>query len=297
MIAALDPLAGLHHMLAHEFIRNGLVAGTAIAIASGVVGYFLVLRSQVFTADALSHVAFTGALVALTLGGDARLGLFAATIGVAVLLGALGPRGRADDVVIGSTFAWILGIGVLALSIFTTHRSAGNGAAGVTILFGSIYGLDTAATRTAVGIAVLVIAVVVLIARPLLFASLDEAVAAARGVPVRLLGFVFLAVVGTTAAESTQAVGALLLLGLLAGPAGIAQRVTTRPYAAMALASTIAVGAVWCGLVLSYAAPKLPPSFAIMSFITAGYLVAQLTRLPRRARVDPRGSAAPSGSH
>src|ERR671934_2916535 len=137
-------------MFAHPFIQHAFLAGTAVAAAAGLIGYFLVLRSQVFTADALSHVAFTGALIALTLGIDARLGLFAATIGIALLLGALGPRGRADDVVIGSTFAWILGIGVLALSIFTTDHTTSNGAAGVNILFGSIYGLDAAAARTAV---------------------------------------------------------------------------------------------------------------------------------------------------
>jgi zinc/manganese transport system permease protein len=272
VIAFLDPLAGLQHMLGHPFIRHGLVAGTSIAAASGLVGYFLVLRSQVFSADALSHVAFTGALVALTLGVDARLGLFASTIAVALILGGLGPRGRADDVVIGSTFAWILGIGVLALSIFTREHSTGNGTAGVSILFGSIYGLDASAARTAFVIAATVIVLSLLIARPLLFASLDEAVASARGVPVRILGYLFLGLVGATVAESTQAVGALLVLGLLAAPAGIAIRLTTRPYRAMLYATSIAVAAVWAGLTLSYAAPKLPPSFSILALLTAAYL-------------------------
>lgn len=272
MIAALDLLSGLVHMWGHDFIRHALIAGTAIAASAGLVGYFLVLRSQVFTADALSHVAFTGALVALTLGIDARLGLFVATIGVALILGMIGPRGRADDVTIGSTFAWILGLGVLALSIFTTEQSAGQGTAGVNILFGSIYGLDASATRTVVLIAVAVVAAGLTVARPLLFATLDEAVAAARGVPVRALGYLFLALVGATAAEATQAVGALLILGLLAGPAGIALRLTTRPYRAMGLASMIAVAAVWGGLSLSYAAPKLPPSFAILALVAVAYV-------------------------
>jgi zinc/manganese transport system permease protein len=266
-----NPLTGLQHMLDHAFITHALVAGTAIAAAAGFVGYFLALRGQVFTADALSHVAFTGALVALTLGFDARLGLFVATIGVGVLLGAIGPRGRADDVTIGSTFAWILGLGVLALSIFTTGHSTGHGTAGVSILFGSIYGLDAAGVRAAVLIAFGVLAIGLAITRPLLFATLDEAVAAARGVPVRALGYVFLALVGATAAEATQAVGALLILGLLAGPAGIAMRLTTRPYRAIALASSIAMAAVWGGLALSYAAPALPPSFAIVALIAIAY--------------------------
>ena len=272
MIGTLGPFTGLQHMVQTPFIRHGLVAGTAIAAAAGMVGYFLVLRSQVFTADALSHVAFTGALLALILGVDARLGLFAATIGIAVILGTLGPKGRADDVVIGSTFAWILGLGVLALSIYTTHNSSANGAAGVNILFGSIYGLDASAVRIAVVVAAAVVVVMAAVARPLLFASLDETVAAARGVPVRLLGYLFLALVGATAAETTQAVGALLLLGLLAAPAGIAIRLTARPFRAMALASAIAVVAVWVGLALSYAAPKLPPSFSILAVVSTAYV-------------------------
>jgi zinc/manganese transport system permease protein len=289
-LAAANPISGLDHMLGHDFIRHALIAGTAIAAAAGVVGYFLVLRSQVFTADALSHVAFTGALVALTMGLDARLGLFIATIGVALLLGTIGPRGRADDVTIGSTFAWILGVGVLALTIFTTGHSTGHGTAGVNILFGSIYGLDAVATRTAVLVALVVLALALAITRPLLFASLDEAVAGARGVPVRALGYVFLALVGATAAEATQAVGSLLILGLLAGPAGIAMRLTTRPYRAMATATAIAVTAVWGGLALSYAAPRLPPSFSILALITVAYAGTVLV-----GALKGPGRAAPAG--
>jgi zinc/manganese transport system permease protein len=281
MTAVVNPIAGLAHMWGHPFIRNALVAGTAIAIVAGLIGYYLVLRMQLFTADALSHVAFTGALIALTIGLDLRVGLFAATIGVAVLLGALGPRGRADDVVIGSTFAWVLGIGVLALSLFTTHRSTGNGTAGVSVLFGSIYGLDASATRTAVLIAVAVAAVTLVISRPLLFASVDEDVALARGVPVRFLGYVFLVLVGATAAEAAQAVGSLLLLGLLAAPAGSAIRLTARPGTGILLAPAIAVLGVWGGLVLSYAVPRIPPSFGIIAILTAIYLA---TFLPARSR-------------
>ena len=201
-----------------------VTAGTAIALLSGLVGYFVVLRGQVFAGDALSHVAYTGALAALAAGVDLRLGLFAATITVGLGLGLLGGRGIADDVVIGTTFAWILGLGVFFLAFYTTHASTGNGAASVTVLFGSIFGISASNSRTAVLIAVILIAVLLAIARPLLFASLDPPVAAARGVPVRLLGPLFLALVGATAAEASQAIGALLLFGLLAAPPAAAQR-------------------------------------------------------------------------
>src|ERR1700751_1435008 len=108
-------------MLAHEFFRNALLAGSFVALACGVVGFFVVLRSQVFAGDALSHVAFTGALAAAAVGIDIRLGLFAATILVALGMAAMGERARADAVVIGTVFAWILGLGVLFLTIFTTQ--------------------------------------------------------------------------------------------------------------------------------------------------------------------------------
>lgn len=270
-----------------HFLLHALLAGTAIAVAAGLVGYFVVLRAQVFTGDALGHVAFTGALAALVLGIDERFGLFAATIGVAVALGALGGRGRADDVAIGSVFAWILGLGVFFLSLYTTSNSAGNGNAGVNVLFGSIFGLDLSQAVTGAIVATAIAAIMIVIARPLLFASIDGAVAAARGLPVRLLGYGFLALVGAAAAEASQAVGALLLLGLLSAPAGIAQRLTVRPYRALLLSAVFAAAAMWGGLALSYTIPVVPPSFAILAVLTSGYFLALLST---RRRSEPAGS-------
>jgi zinc/manganese transport system permease protein len=269
--------------LGHPFFQHALLAGTAIAAAAGLTGYFLVLRAQVFTGDALSHVAFTGALAALALGYDLRLGLFAATIVVALLLGVLGNRGRPDDVAIGSVFSWILGLGVFFLTLYTTSRSAANGGAGVNVLFGSIFGLSATQALTAALIAAGVCAAILAIARPLLFASVDEAVAAARGVPVRLLGFGFLALVGACAAVATQAVGSLLILGLLAAPAGAAQRLTDRPYRALVLSAALAVTEMWAGLALSYTVPSLPPSFGILAAATAVYAATFATGIRRRS--------------
>jgi zinc/manganese transport system permease protein len=272
-------------MLSQPFMQHALLAGTSIAVLAGLVGYFVVLRSQVFAGDALSHVAYTGALAALAIGIDLRLGLFAATIVVAVLLGVLGGRGIADDVVIGTTFSWVLGLGVLCLSIVTTHRAEGNSTASATVLFGSIFGISAGDARTAAVVAVGLIAVLGVLARPLLFASVDPSVAAARGVPVRLLGPVFLAVVGATAAEATQVVGALLLFGLLAAPAAAAQRLATRPWHALGLSAGLAVVSTWSGLVLAYAAPSLPPSFAILAVATGVYVVTLVvTSAPGTAR-------------
>jgi zinc/manganese transport system permease protein len=284
-LLASDPITGISNMLGHPFIQHALLAGTAIALLSGLVGYFVVLRGQVFAGDALSHVAYAGALAALAAGVDLRFGLFAATIVVGLALGMLGGRGAADDVVIGTTFAWVLGLGVLFLALYTAHSSTSNGAANANVLFGSIFGISASDASTAAWIAAGLIAVVLLIARPLLFASLDSAVASARGVPVRLLGPLFLAVVGATAAEASQAVGALLLFGLLAAPAAAAQRLTDRPWTGLALSAALAVAAMWGGLALAYAAPKLPASFAIMTLATAEFALAALASIGLRRRV------------
>lgn len=269
------------------FFHHAVLAGTFIALAAGLVGYFLVLRAQVFTGDALSHVAFTGAMAALAGGYDLRLGLFVGCVGAGLLLAGISRSGRADDVVTGSAFAWILGLGSFFLTLYTTSRSGAMGGAGTTVLFGSIFGLDTAQTLVAVLVAAAIGAVVVLIARPLLFATLDAAVAAARGVPVRTLGFGFLALVGACAGEATQAVGSLLLLGLLAAPAGAAIRLTDRPFLALALSAGLAVGEMWAGLAAGALIPTLPPSFAIMAVATAAYGTTFLIRPTHRPQPAP----------
>jgi zinc/manganese transport system permease protein len=284
-VLAADPLSGLAHMLSHPFLRYAFLTGTATALASGLVGYFVVLRGQVFTGDALSHVAFTGALAALVAGIDLLAGLYVACVVVAVAMGALGSRGRADDVVIGNVFAWILGLGALFLTVYTTSSSGTDATSGVTVLFGSIFGLSSSQAITDSVIALGVALVLVVIGRPLLFATVDDAVAQARGVPVRLLGLVFLALVGVTAAAATQAVGALLLLGLLAAPAGAAQRLTARPGRALALSAAIAIVSVWVGLTMAYAVPSIPPSFAILAVATGCYLGAFVVTARGPARV------------
>jgi zinc/manganese transport system permease protein len=291
---ALEPVASSGQTLAtlfsSAFMRNAFVAGTFIALACGLVGYFLVVRAQVFSSDALGHVAYSAALGSLAFGFDPRLGLFAGTILVAAAMAGLGRRTIADDVVIGSTFSWILGLGVLFLTLYTTNRSTANGAASVNYLFGSIFGLSGSQTLFAAAIGAGISVVVLAIARPLLFASLDEAVAAAAGVPVRVLGVIFLVLVAATTAEATQAVGALLVLGLVAAPAGAAQQLTTRPYRALALSAILAVVAVWVGLTLSYVLSWMPPSFAILAVASLMYLVSVLLTVARRRQTHQEGS-------
>jgi zinc/manganese transport system permease protein len=283
-------------MLAHEFMRNAFLAGTFVALGCGLIGYFVVLRSQVFAGDALSHVAFTGALAAAAAGIDVRVGLFAATLLVAGGMGALGERARSDDVVIGSVFAWVLGLGALFLSIFVSGSSGSDGTAAVRVLFGSILGLSTADARLAALVAIVASLALLAIARPLLFSSIDPEVARGLGLPVRVLGIGFFLILALVASEATQAVGALLLLGLLAAPGGAARLLTDRPWRGLALSGGIAVASMWIGLALSYQIPSLPPGTAVIGVATSAFVLAALLAWLRR-RTPCRAAASPTSRY
>lgn len=261
-------------MFAHAFVRNAYLAGTFIGLACGVVGWLAVLRGQVFAGDALSHVAFVGAIGAAVLGLDVRVGLFALTILVAAGMALFGRRGQADDVVIGTVFAWVLGIGLLLLALLATSAAGGQGIAATNTLFGSLYSLSAGSSAVAAVVAAAVVLIVLAVVRPLLLSTLDGEIALIRGVPVRLLGAGFLIALAVVTAESTQAVGALLLIGLLSAPAGAAHRLTANPYLGLAISGAVAVGAMWGGLALSYAISWLPPSSAIIGLAALGYVVA-----------------------
>jgi zinc/manganese transport system permease protein len=261
-------------MLTHEFFRSALLAGTFVAAACGVVGYFVVLRVQVFAGDALSHVAFVGAIAAAVVGVDERAGLFALTLVLGAAMAGLGRRAQADDVTIGIVFSWVLGLGVLLIALLSTSSSGGNGLIVANTLFGSIFGLSAGQGELAAAIGFGVVLLAMTIARPLLFASLDPELAGLHGVPVRALGLALLLLIGIVTAEGTQAIGALLVLGLIAAPAGAALRLTSRPYLGMALSGAIALAAMWGGIALSYAVPSLPPSTAIVALAVGAYALA-----------------------
>ncbi len=282
-------------MLAHAFVRDALIAGSLIAVASGLIGYFVVLRAQVFAGDALSHVAFTGAVAAALVGVDVRVGLFAATVLGGIGLAALGRRAQADDVTIGTVLTWVLGLGVLFLALVASGAGGGNGILAARQLFGSIFSLSGADTLLAALLAAVIIVGALMIARPLLFASLDPEVARAQGVPVRLLGVLFLGLLGLDAGEATQAVGALLLLGLLSAPAGAARRLTSNPYLGLALSALLALVSVWVGVTLSYQISSLPPSSAIIAVASAVYAISFLATW-RRSRWSDSDDGLAGGS-
>jgi zinc/manganese transport system permease protein len=240
-------------MLQYDFMRQALFAGTILSVVAGLVGYFVVLRHQAFAGESLSDVAFAGALGGAAFGINPLASLLVTTIVVAVAIGGFGERLRGRDVAVGTVLAWVLGLGVLFLSLFTAHVSGtGTGFSGVTVLFGNILGISTDQARSIALISAVTVVALAVIARPLLFASLDPDVAAARGVPVRALGLFFMVLLAVTVSEATLTVGALLVFALLLLPAAIAHHVTTRPYAALALAAGLAVVLTWLGITIGF---------------------------------------------
>jgi len=263
----------------YDFMRNAFIAGTVVAVVAGVVGYFVVLRSLAFAGHALSHIGFAGAaggvaVVAAFFGGGAAalavgsiVGLLVFTVGAGVVMGVLGNRIRGRDVVIGIVLAWTLGLGVLFLNLYNGYATEA-----YAILFGEILGISSVAVVVTLVASVVTLAAVVALYRPLLFASLDDEVAAARGVPVRFLSIAFMVVLAIAVSEAVQVVGVLLIFSLLVTPPAIAERLTVRPPLVIALSVGLAVAFTWLGLAVAYYAPY-PVSFFITSIAFATYLV------------------------
>jgi zinc/manganese transport system permease protein len=266
-------------MLAHEFVRNALLAGALLAPACGVVGWFAVLRAQVFAGDALSHVAFVGAIAAAVAGVDERVGLFALTLFLAAVVAGLGGRADADDVTIGVVFSWVLGLGLLLVAVLAAGPRGGNGLTLANTLFGSIFSLTAGQAWVVAAVGLGVTAAALAISRPLLFASLDAELASLQGVPVRAVGLALLLLLGALTAEATQAIGALLVLGLIAAPAGAAHRLTARPYFGLALSAALATAVTLGGVAIAYAVPSLPPSTAIVALAVGAYGLASLSTI------------------
>lgn len=275
-------------MLGYDFMRHAFLAGALLSLVAGLAGYFVVLRHQAFASESLSDVAFTGALAGAAFAINPLVSLFISTILVALVMGAFGERLRGRDVAVGTVLAWVLGLGVLFLSIFTAHVSGtGTGFSGISVLFGNILGISVAQTLGIAIISGLTILALLLIARPLLFASLDPDVAAARGVPVRALGLAFMVLLAVTVAEATIAVGALLVFALLLLPAAIAHHLTTRPYAGLALAALLSLLFTWLGITIGFYT-GYPSSVCISLLAFAAYVAsiglrALSSRLPTPA--------------
>lgn len=257
-------------MFEYDFMRSAFAAATIVAIVAGAVGYFLVLRSQTFAGHALAHVGFTGATGAVLVGVAPLWGLVLMTVAAGLGMGFMGERLAQRDVAIGLVLALSLGFGLLFLHFYTAYASQATA-----LLFGNVLAVDIGTVWTLLALGVFSLALLAIISRPLLFASLQPEVAEAKGVSLRLYGVLFLAVVALTTAECAQIVGVLLVFALMVGPAASALRLTRSVVTGVLLAAVFAVAEAWLGLTLAFYT-DWPTSFWITALSVGAYLLANL---------------------
>jgi zinc/manganese transport system permease protein len=252
-------------MFDYDFMVNAFAASGIVAVLAGIVGYFLVMRGQTFAGHALSHVGFTGATGAALIGVAPLWGLVAFTVAAGIGMGALGERLAGRDVAIGIILSLSLGFGLLFLHFFTMYATQIT-----SLLFGNVLGVDAQTLRILIVLGVLSLGALAAIMRPLLFATLQPELAEAKGVPVRRVSMLFLAVVALAVAECTQIVGVLLVFTLMVGPAAAAQNLTSRLARGIVLAALLALFESWAGLALAFHT-DWPTSFWITALSAAIY--------------------------
>lgn len=269
-----DLFADLQLLLQFHFMQNAFVAGTLVALLAGAAGYFVVLRGQSFAAHMLSQVGFPGAAAGVLLHISPILGLIAFCLAAALGIGlASGQSGRSVDAghrsesaAVGSILAFSLGLGLLFFRLY-----AGSAAGIYSFLFGTILGISDRDVELTLAVAAVSLVALVVIGRPLVFATVDPDVAEARGVNVQLLSLGFLVILALAVAITVQIVGTLLIFALLVAPGASALQLTARPGRAVALSIVLSLAFTWLGLALAYFT-DLPVGFFITSLAFASYV-------------------------
>ena len=275
-------LADLQQIWYYQFMQHAIEAGTLTALVAGVTGYFVVLRRSAFTAHAFSEIGFAGAAGAVLSGIPPLVGLLLGSNLGGLGIALLGRRAINRDTQIGIVLAFSLGLGLLFISLYVGYATET-----YSILFGEILGVSyDQVLETVVAAAVILIGVGV-IYRPLLFASLDEDVAEAKGMPMLALGIAFMAIVAVTVSFAVQVTGVLLVFSLMVTPGATAQYLASRPSRAIAASVIIALIATWLGLFLAFYAPY-PVSFFITAEVFVLYLFVRLVYAGLRwERISP----------
>lgn len=252
-------------------VQHALIAATLVAVISGLIGPFVITRRAAFAVHGVAELSFTGAVAGLVWANNAVLGALVGSLVVAGAIAALGVRQSERDAAIGVTLAFGLGVGIYLLAHY--HQGANQA---TRILFGEILGVSTNQLVLLLVVAAGVLLAVLALYRPLLFASVDPEVAEARGVPVRVVGLLFLVVLALTVTEAAQIVGTLLVLSLAITPAAAAHRLSARPSTVLGLSVLFALLASDGGVVASVAAPDTKTSVFITTFSFAIYVLARI---------------------
>lgn len=280
-------VSDVRELLSYQFMVNALQAGTIVAVMAGVVGWYMVLRRQSFAGHTIAVMSFPGAAGAALAGVPSALGYYLAC-GIAALMigrgGSSARRGRSSE----SGTIGIVQVGGMALGFLFLSLYSGVLEQLETLLFGTFLGIDRGEVLTLLVVAVVVLAALAVLGRPLLLASLDPEVAHARGIPVRALDVGFLLILGLAVAATSQITGALLVFALLVAPPAAAQALTPRPWLSLVLSVVFALLVTWVGLGISYFS-IYPLGFFVTSLAFGLYVLAQaLRRVSARSSGDAR---------
>lgn len=268
----------LTQLLGTSFVQNAFYAVTAVSLATGVVGYFVVLRHQAFAAHAIGHVGFAGAAGAVLLGLSPIVGLLVFCLGAGFLIGMGGATLDDRDAVVGVTLTAALGLGVLFISLYSGYANAT-----YSILFGQILGVTFGDVVLVALLSVAVLGIVSVTYRPLLFVSVDAQSAESRGLSNRSMSLLFMALLAVTTVVAIQIVGVLLVFSLLVAPAAAAEVLTNRPAQAMTLSMALALFSAWFGLFLGVWLGG-PVSFWITALASTSYFAARVEAARRNRR-------------
>jgi zinc/manganese transport system permease protein len=278
-------------------VRNSVIAGAVLGIVGGLIGPFVMSRDLAFAVHGISELSFAGAAAALLLGVNVVAGSLGGSLAAAIIIGILGARARERNSIVGVMMPFGLGLGILFLALYEGRTANKFG-----LLTGQIVSVDNPQLGLLVTIAAIVIVGLVIMWRPLTFASVDPDVAAARAVPVTAISIAFMVLLGLATAISIQIVGALLVLALLVTPAAAAMRVTSSPLITPILSVVFAVVSVVGGILLSLGG-ALPISPFVTTISFAIYIACRLVGWQRERRgtngrrstprpVDPKAVAA-----
>jgi len=276
MVAAAGWQSNWFDILSQPFMRNAFLAGILVALAAGMLGYFVVIRQGEFAAHALGHIGFPGATGAVLLGLSPTLGLAVFCVGGALVIGALGNRASERATATGTILAFATGLGILFNSLASRTTSTVTN-----VLFGNLLAVTNSQILIFAGFTLVLAAVLAVVARPLTLASITPDVAQAKGIPVRALGVLFLVLMGLVITMAVQVVGTLLLFALVVTPPATALRLTARPPLVALIGTLIGLSSVVFGLVAS-AMFNLPPSFFVVAWaflIWLGVVIATRDRV------------------
>jgi zinc/manganese transport system permease protein len=260
-------------------VQNSLIAGALLGIMGGLIGVFVMTRDMSFAVHGISELSFAGAAIALLIGLNVAFGATLGSIVAAIIIAIMGTRAKDRNSIIAVLMPFGLGIGILALALYEGRAANKFG-----LLTGQIIAVDDPQVFWLIATSSVVVIALLVIWRPLSFASLDPEVAEARGVPTKALGIIFMLLLALAVAASVQIVGALLVMTLLVTPAAAALRLTSSPLLVPILSMVFAVFSVVGGILLALGG-GLPISPYVTTLSFAIYLVARVIEKARTRQV------------